>query len=118
MTKALLLTRDLISSQKFKTVAKELSVDFIVYREASDFFAALNEPFSLGLIDLYTPNLNFAAFNTLSDQQKRKITGICSHIDKAMAEKAKTTGISIIPRSKFSRDLNEILTRHGDTRTP
>jgi hypothetical protein len=106
----ILITRDLFFASKVTGTAAELGFRVIVEGNAA---AAAATPCRCLIVDLTTPGLSVSELlSALPAATRPKVIAFGPHVDTSRLEEARTAGCDeVLPRSKFSATLIEILTR-------
>lgn len=102
---------DLFFQMKLAETAKHLGLEVKVASNADSLLQLLEPPPQLVIVDLNARSRPLAAVQLLrSAQPQLRVIGFLSHVQTGLAEQAKSAGFSeIMPRSKFSMNLPEIL---------
>src|SRR5882762_9323723 len=99
---------DLFFQMKLAETAKHLGLEVKVASNADSLMEPLPE---LVIVDLNARSAPLAAVQHLrASQPNLRIIGFLSHVQTGLAEQAKSAGFDeVMPRSKFSMNLPEIL---------
>jgi DNA-binding NarL/FixJ family response regulator len=102
---------DLFFQMKLAETAKHLGVEVKVASNADSLLQLLDPPPELVIVDLNARSQPLAAMQQVRHAQPRlRVIAFLSHVQTALAEEAKAAGFDeILPRSKFSMNLPEIL---------
>ena len=102
---------DLFFQMKLAETAKHLGLEVKVATNAESLLQLLDPPPQLVIIDLNARSQPLAAMQQLrSALPQLRVIGFLSHVQTDLAERAKAAGFDeIMPRSKFSLDLPDIL---------
>jgi CheY-like chemotaxis protein len=111
---ALLISRDLFFSSKVTGTAAELGFRVAVEGNVAEAASkAAHSTFRCILLDLAMPGLKVAdVVGALPQANRPTVIAFGSHVDTARLDEARQAGCDeVMPRSKFSATLPEILTR-------
>jgi len=102
---------DLFFQMKLAETAKHLGLEVKVASNADSLLQLLEPVPSLVIMDLNARSSPLDAMQKLrSVQPSLKVIGFLSHMQTGLAERAKSAGFDeVMPRSKFSANLPEIL---------
>ena len=102
---------DLFFQMKLAETAKHLGLEVKVASNADSLLQLMNPTPELVIVDLNARSGPLAAVQRLrGEQPKLRIIGFLSHVQADLAEQARSAGFDeIMPRSKFSMNLPQIL---------
>ena len=110
---------DLFFSSKIKEAGKHLDLDLEFMKNTSELFQKIeSEKPSLIIFDLNTKVCNpLETIKDLKSSPELKVIpvlGYLSHVQTELKNEADKAGCELVlPRSKFSKDLKEIITRYS-----
>lgn len=110
---------DLFFQMKLAETAKHLGVEIKVASSAESLFQLLEPPPELVIVDLNARSSPLQAVERLrAAYPALRVIGFLSHVQTDLAEKAQSAGFDkIMPRSKFSMQLPDILAAAAAGRT-
>jgi CheY-like chemotaxis protein len=102
---------DLFFQMKLAETAKHLGLEVKVASDANSLLQLMDPVPNLVIVDLNARSEPLSAAKKLRDSQPHlRIIGFLSHVQTGLAEQAKSAGFDeVMPRSKFSVNLPEIL---------
>ena len=102
---------DLFFQMKLAETAKHLGLEVKVATTAGSLLELLEPPPELVIVDLNARSRPLDAMQQLRRLQPNlRVIGFLSHVQTGLAEEAKSAGFDeVMPRSKFSMNLPEIL---------
>lgn len=102
---------DLFFQMKLAETAKHLGFEVKVASNAKSLLQLMDPAPNLVIVDLNARSEPLAAVQKLRDSRPDlRIIGFLSHVQTGLAEQAKSAGFDeVMPRSKFSMNLPEIL---------
>ena len=102
---------DLFFQMKLAETAKHLGVEVKVASTADSLLQLIDPPPELVIVDLNARSQPLAAMQQVRRAHPRlRVIAFLSHVQTDLAEQAKSAGFDeIMPRSKFSMNLPEIL---------
>ena len=102
---------DLFFQMKLAETAKHLGVEVKVASNADSLLQLVDPPPELVIVDLNARSQPLAAMQQVRKAQPRlRVIAFLSHVQTDLADEAKAAGFDeILPRSKFSMNLPEIL---------
>jgi DNA-binding NarL/FixJ family response regulator len=102
---------DLFFQMKLAETAKHLGLDVKVASNADSLMQLMEPVPELVIVDLNARSEPLAAVRQLrAAQPQLRVIGFLSHVQTGLAEQAMVSGLSeVMPRSKFSMNLPEIL---------
>jgi DNA-binding NarL/FixJ family response regulator len=102
---------DLFFQMKLAETAKHLGVEVKVASNADSLLQLIDPPPELVIVDLNARSQPLAAMQQVRKAHPRlRVIAFLSHVQTDLAEQAKSAGFDeIMPRSKFSMNLPEIL---------
>jgi DNA-binding NarL/FixJ family response regulator len=111
MSRVVAYMDDLFFQMKLAETAKHLGIEVKVASNADSLLQLLDPAPSLVIVDLNARSEPLAAVQKLrAVQPGLKVVGFLSHVQTGLAEQAKSLGFDeVMPRSKFSMTLPEIL---------
>jgi DNA-binding NarL/FixJ family response regulator len=103
---------DLFFQMKLAETGKHLGLEVKVASNAESLLQLLDPPPRLVIVDLNARSQPFEAMKQLrSVQPDLRVIGFLSHVQTGLAEQARAAGFDeVMPRSKFSMSLPDILT--------
>jgi len=103
---------DLFFQMKLAETAKHLGLEVKVASNAESLLQLLDPPPRLVIVDLNARSQPLEAMKQLrSAQPDLRVIGFLSHVQTGLAEQARAAGFDeVMPRSKFSMSLPDILT--------
>jgi DNA-binding NarL/FixJ family response regulator len=102
---------DLFFQMKLAETAKHLGVEVKVASNVDSLLQLIDPPPALVIVDLNARSQPLAAMQQVRHAQPRlRVIAFLSHVQTGLVEEAKAAGFDeILPRSKFSMNLPEIL---------
>jgi DNA-binding NarL/FixJ family response regulator len=102
---------DLFFQMKLAETAKHLGLEVKVASNADSLLQLIDPPPKLVIVDLNARSQPLAAMQQVRNAQPQlRVIAFLSHVQTGLAEEAKAAGFDeIMPRSKFSMNLPEIL---------
>jgi DNA-binding NarL/FixJ family response regulator len=117
MTLVAAVVDDLMFLSRIREAAKRQGADVRAVRTAADATAACREGAALVILDLDTPRL--PVMETIAaiagDAAGVELVGFYSHVETERAREARAAGCrTVLPRSAFVRQLDDLLRPAGD----
>ena len=111
---------DLFFQMKLAETAKHLGLEVKVASNADALLALLDPPPALVIVDLNARSAPLEAVARLRETQPGlRVVGFLSHVQTDLAAKARSAGFSeVMPRSRFSAALPEILAAAAGQKSP
>ena len=109
---------DLFFSSKIENAAKELDIGVIKVKNQDELLNRIEgKTVDLVIIDLASRKIDsekvFAELRNSREHARVFCIGYLPHVERELADKFREKGVDlVIPRSKFSREMNTIIKKH------
>ena len=119
-TRVVAVLDDMFFSSKIKQAAKQAGTDLEIIKNSGGLIEALiNAPPSLIIIDLNSKKFNslelLKSIKATSELEGVTTLGYMPHVEEELKKQAVLVGCDVImPRSRFSRELVEILKKYSN----
>ena len=113
---------DMFFSSKIENTAKNLDISLVKVKNHEELQDKIKgKTIDLVIIDLASKKLNaeevFAGLKTSPEHKKVFCIGYLPHVERELADKFREKGVDlIVPRSKFSREMNTLIEKHSKPR--